>query len=149
MYGDSASIVTSVKHHNRVIDLVKLTEASYWLIFWKIRIVSAANSHSIGGTRNFDQSRRISIRPVWFSQRDFEFVFEHIYGAWRFTFRTYRIITTEDPVFQACVSGNITLVKVLCSKGQASPFDVLTHGWTLLHVSLHQPRSYMELIRYK
>ena len=65
-------------------------------------------------------------------------MYEHIHGAWRFSFRTYRIVTTQDPVFQACINNDLDLVKQLCSNGQASPFDVFSRGWTLLHVSVQQ-----------
>ena len=143
-HGVSASITPYIKQPDRSIGLSNPTEVSYWLAFGRLRVTSAIISNLASDThggRAFGRSRKYTIRLFWLLRRDLQILFEHLHGTWRFTFRTYRIITTEDPIFQACTTNDLNLVKLLCSKGQASPFDVLTRAWTLLHVSLRTQRS--------
>ena len=70
----------------------------------------------------------------WTISRVFEF---HTFGNWQFSFRTYRIITRDDPVHQATVSGDLQLVFELCAQGKATPHDITADGWSLLHVIYH------------
>ncbi|MCJ1242807.1 hypothetical protein MMC30_000002 [Trapelia coarctata] len=41
----------------------------------------------------------------------------------------------DDPVYAACVLGDLEKIKRLCSQGQATPFDTTSDGWSLLHVA--------------
>ena len=74
-------------------------------------------------------------RP-WIFRRGFSIFSTQLYGLWQYSFRSHRIITMQDPIYAACVSGDLGSVQRLCSQGLASPFDRTSSGWTLLHVRL-------------
>ncbi|MCJ1478344.1 hypothetical protein MMC13_007022 [Lambiella insularis] len=57
------------------------------------------------------------------------------HGLWQYSFRSYRIISLDDPIYAACVSGDLGRVQQLCSQGKTSPFDRTSDGWTLLHAA--------------
>lgn len=48
--------------------------------------------------------------------------------------RTYNVVPTNSPLFNACIYGDLEHVKNLLASGKASPFDVDDLGWTALHV---------------
>ena len=57
------------------------------------------------------------------------------YELWHCSFRSYRILDFKDPIYYACISGDLSQVMRLCAQGHATPFDTMHTGWTLLHVS--------------
>jgi hypothetical protein len=51
--------------------------------------------------------------------------------------RTYGIVPYDDPVFEACRSGDVAGMQRLFDSGLASPFDEDEYGWSLWRVGQH------------
>ena len=113
-------------------------EKSYWLVLGTLSIGSKASS-----TNDYDlhgetaQSEEYYIRMTnRISQHALEIFSTKIFGRWQHSFRSYNILTFDDPIYKACVSGDVELVNRLCVEGRATPYDTTSHGWSLLHVSM-------------
>lgn len=56
--------------------------------------------------------------------------------GWKNSMRTFRAVPDNSLIFEFCKSGNTMGVRSLLSRGEASPWDTNSLGWTPLHVSL-------------
>jgi hypothetical protein len=83
--------------------------------------------------------------PKWLSRSVWELAIERAISGWRFSLRSYRAVTYESPVTQACLSDDVVLLQQLFSRREASPFDKLQdprcrpYGDSLLFVGDIQP----------
>lgn len=57
-------------------------------------------------------------------------------SEWKNTFRTFRTVPDNAHIFEFCRNGNISAVRTLLKRGEASPWDTDSKGWTPLHVSV-------------
>lgn len=118
-------------------------EATYWtpLGMVVVRSKTTDKDPAVSETEEgYEEYKGIQFRPMsWISQRGFSILSSRAYGRWQYSFRSYRIITMDDPVYAACVTGDLGMVKKLCGQGQATPFDTTSDGWSLLHVSILLP----------
>ena len=65
---------------------------------------------------------------------------QHCYSGWKICFRSYSLRRFgESPVFEAAVKGDVPALQKLFDSHEASPFDRLENGMTLLHVSSRIP----------
>ena len=134
-----ATSLTAMARRNATSD--SKSERSYWLVLGTLSISSKLSSTSGHGLhKEKAQSEEYCTRMTSrLSQCALEILSTKIFGHWQHSFRPYRIFTFEDPIYAACVSGDVELVSRLCVEGQATPYDMMSEGWSLLHVSL----SYM------
>ena len=111
---------------------------TYWLPLGTLIVRSRQSGQGQADADEEDVKRRdYEFRPQpWIFRRGFSIFATQLYGLWQYSFRSYRIITMQDPIYAACVSGDLGSVQRLCSQGKASPFDRTSSGWTLLHVRL-------------
>jgi hypothetical protein len=54
--------------------------------------------------------------------------------GWTHVIQTFRPIPDDSLIFDFCKVGNVEGIKTLFSRGEASPWDVDSDGWTPLHV---------------
>ncbi|MCJ1438870.1 hypothetical protein MMC27_008260 [Xylographa pallens] len=110
---------------------------TYWLPLGTLIVRSRQSDQGQVDADEEDVKRRdYEFRPrPWIFRRGFSIFATQLYGLWQYSFRSYRIITMQDPIYAACVSGDLGSVQRLCSQGKASPFDRTSSGWTLLHVA--------------
>lgn len=73
-----------------------------------------------------------------------EFMLRRSSRGWKNSIRTFRAVSDDHDMFRFCREGNIDGVRTLLTRGDASPWDINTHGWTPLHVSILCP-SYNRL----
>lgn len=59
--------------------------------------------------------------------------------GWKNNVRTFRAVPDNSLIFEFSKSGNTTGVRSLLSRGEGSPWDTNSLGWTPLHVSV--PKS--------
>lgn len=118
-------------------------EATYWTPLGVLVVQSKTIDKDPSDSEieeGYIQDKGLQFRPMsWISQRGFSILASRAYGRWQYSFRSYRIITMDDPVYAACVTGDLGMVKKLCGHGQATPFDTTSDGWSLLHVSILLP----------
>jgi hypothetical protein len=69
-----------------------------------------------------------------------EFILRRSSQGWKNSIRTFRAVGDDHDMFRFCREGNIDGVRTLLSRGDASPWDINTHGWTPLHVSILHPQ---------
>jgi hypothetical protein len=62
-------------------------------------------------------------------------------SQWKYGFRTFHSVADDARIFDFCREGNIDAVKTLLKRGEASPWDTDSQGWTPLHVSKHDCRT--------
>lgn len=83
--------------------------------------------------------------PKWLSRSVWELAIERAISGWTFSLRSYRAVTYESPVTQACLSDDVALLQQLFSCREASPFDkyqdprCLAYNDSLLFVGDIQP----------
>jgi hypothetical protein len=65
-----------------------------------------------------------------------EFILRRSSQGWKNSIRTFRAVGDDHDMFRFCREGNIDGVRTLLSRGDASPWDINTHGWTPLHVNI-------------
>jgi hypothetical protein len=54
-------------------------------------------------------------------------------GAWKYSFRQFRVVS-HGPIFKACKEGSVEEIVKILTEGSASLYDVDDHGRNLLHV---------------
>ncbi|MCJ1380958.1 hypothetical protein MMC17_004067 [Xylographa soralifera] len=115
----------------------KAENVTYWLPLGTLIVRSKQSDQGQVDANEADVKHRdYEFRPrPWMFRRGFSVFSTQLYGFWQYSFRSYRIITMQDPIYAACVSGDLGTVQRLCSQGNASPFDRTSDGWTLLHVA--------------
>ena len=111
----------------------------YNLILGVLSITRSKSKNSVAKARSkFGSSKieKLIFQPniTRYLQRSFSLLCEHSFGAWQISLRTFSHFTTDDPIYQCCVSGDLYEAKELCNAGYASPFAVTQDGYTLLHV---------------
>ena len=60
---------------------------------------------------------------------------QHSAKGWDFTIATTRPVPDDSLVFDLCKAGSVEGVKALFKRGEASPMDIDSRGYTPLHVS--------------
>jgi hypothetical protein len=65
--------------------------------------------------------------------------------GWKNNIRTFRAVPDNSLIFDFCKTGNTMGVKSLLARGDASPWDTNSLGWTPLHVSLSLRLSSLHL----
>jgi hypothetical protein len=75
----------------------------------------------------------------WFLRRCFNFGLSTLITkaaqGWQYHIRTIRAVPDDSLIFDFCVTGNLDGVRSLLQRGDASPWDTDSTGWTSLHVS--------------
>lgn len=113
-----------------------LGTAKYWSFLGIIFVRSRESCDTRTEKEAEMQGKEIQFRPpLWMFTRGLTILSTKVYGHWQYLFRSYRIITLEDPLFVASICGDLDRVKRLCAEGKATPFDTTSDGWSLLHVS--------------
>jgi hypothetical protein len=69
---------------------------------------------------------------AWFMQHAF---IRSIQG-WKASFGFWNLLSTREPQFSACFTGNVDKLRILFNTRRASPFDRCTGGFSFLHVRL-------------
>ncbi|CAG8960172.1 hypothetical protein HYFRA_00010651 [Hymenoscyphus fraxineus] len=54
--------------------------------------------------------------------------------GWKNNIKTFRAVPDNSLIFEFCKSGNIAGVRSLLSRGEGSPLDTNSLGWTPLHI---------------
>ena len=73
--------------------------------------------------------------PAWLVNRAWTLHAVKACTGWDCYFRQYNIVPCNSPVFEHAMSGNVTGLRELFEKGQASPWDCCKDtGYTPLHV---------------
>lgn len=127
----------------RTVPYDQTTGATYWSPFGSVVVRSMIAGKGSAETEE-ESVEHVDIRfhPAWWiCQQGYRVLSTKLYGRWQYSFRSYRIITLDDPVYRACASGDLETVKRLCGQGRATPFDTGSAGWSLLHVRTHFSHS--------
>ena len=106
------------------------TQNSFWILIGTLLIMFPSSGSRYPNTIRFSTSLWTSIAL------GFEVLLQRSFGRPHYVFRTFRIITMDDPVWQACALGNLEQVNHLFASGRASPYDQTENGSTLLHVCI-------------
>ena len=72
--------------------------------------------------------------PRWLYARRYEIHLRNSYRGWDQSFRSYKVVSFDAPVFQYSISGDVEGLRKLFAAGLASPFEVNSEGRTPLHV---------------
>ena len=59
--------------------------------------------------------------------------------GWKYNLSPIRAVSNESLIFSFCSDGNVAAIQTLFSRGEASPYDTDSNGWTPLHVSISEP----------
>ncbi|MCJ1399660.1 hypothetical protein MMC11_002862 [Xylographa trunciseda] len=112
-------------------------DVTYWLPLGTLTVRSRqSGQNEVDAEQGDVKHKDFEFRPrPWIFRRGFSIFSTQLYGLWQYSFRSYRIITMADPIYAACVEGDLGRVQRLCSQCRASPFDRTSDGWTLLHVA--------------
>ena len=103
----------------------------YWILIGTLLIASSSSESSYSRIIKFHSA-------LWTSlSLGFEILLERSFGRPHYLFRSFRIISRNDPVWDACALGDLEQVDRLFAHGQASPYDSTANGANLLHVCLH------------
>jgi hypothetical protein len=79
----------------------------------------------------------LSVRaPVWLINKVWEIQFVRTCNGWNFGISACTIISGKSLVFRCVESGNIEGLQELFQRREASPFDRMENGFTVLHVSI-------------
>ena len=70
----------------------------------------------------------------WFYVRRYRIRLRNSYWGWDQSFRSYKVVSFDAPVFQYSISGDVEGLRKLFAAGNASPFEVDREGRTPLHV---------------
>lgn len=86
--------------------------------------------------RSRQQGRWMHLRvPLRFCEQIWQFSAARSVGGWMFQLQTYWIRPDDAPIFGLVRVGDLMGVKAMFDKGEASPMDCDSMGWTLLGVS--------------
>ena len=92
------------------------------------------------GDEPTEHQTSITVRPVaWLSflRMTYGFYLDIVSSAiqgWTHTLRPFCLVPRDAPIFDFCIEGNLSAVKYLISRGEASANDTSPTGWTPLHV---------------
>jgi hypothetical protein len=89
--------------------------------------VSRRSSHS--GKRLFHMTT-----PDWISNTIWQFEMRRSISGFNILLRTYGIVPSDSPIFEACEEGNTTEMQRLFDNKLASPFDRCQYGFGLWEV---------------
>ena len=95
---------------------------------------STKESDSFQDWKTHKEVRALYRGPAWLVNRAWAFHAVKVYNGWDCNFRQYNIIPSNSPVFMHARSGDVTGLRELFEKNQASPWDCCDDGWTPLHV---------------
>ena len=95
---------------------------------------STKESHSFQELETHEEVRAWYRGPAWLVNRAWTFHAIKVYSGWDCYFRQYNVIPSSSLVFMHARSGNVTGLRELFDKNQASPWDCCDDGWTPLHV---------------
>jgi len=102
---------------------------------------SATGEDRASGERQRELATKITFVPSkWLCKTFLEHGLEFSMrggSQWKYGFRTFHSVADDAHIFEFCRNGNIEAVKTLLKRGEASPWDTDSHGWTPLHVSEH------------
>jgi hypothetical protein len=74
--------------------------------------------------------------PKWLCDRHYEFCLVKSYQGWDQSFRSYRTVSYNSPVFQYSMQDDVASLQRLFEAGNSSPFEVDPDGRTPLHVRI-------------
>ena len=95
---------------------------------------STKESDSFQDLETHKEVRAFYRGPAWLVNRAWAFHAVKVCSGWDCYFRQYNVIPSSSPVFVYARSGNVTGLRELFEKNQASPWDCCDDGWTPLHV---------------
>ena len=72
----------------------------------------------------------------WGLNYGFQVIISKDSTSWKNSLQTFHAVPDNALIFEFCEQGNVMAVNSLLAKGQASPWDTNSKGWTPLHVSL-------------
>ena len=93
--------------------------------------------------RSYDvRSQAILKTPTWLSHTVWEMAVERAISGWTFTFRSYslwRFSSSESPIFDACMYGDLACIQRSFDRREALPFDEIDSRFktSLLDVGHH------------
>ena len=91
-------------------------------------------SDSFQNLETHEEVRALYRGPAWLINRAWAFQAVKARNGWDCYFRQYNIIPKSSPVFKHARCGNVTDLRELFEKKQASPWDCDDSGFTPLHV---------------
>ncbi|KAL2844150.1 nucleoside phosphorylase domain-containing protein [Aspergillus pseudoustus] len=62
-------------------------------------------------------------------------------SGWKCSLEPIRVVSNDSLVMTFCKQGNLDAIRTLFERGEASPNDTITFGWTLLHISSFYAQS--------
>ena len=77
--------------------------------------------------------------PSWIYARRYELRLAKSCQGWDQSFRSYRMISYDAPVFHYSMAGDVVGLQRLFETGQSSPFEIDPDGRTPLHVRIEHP----------
>lgn len=80
--------------------------------------------------------------PLWLAQRSLQIDVCRTAQNWTLSLRPYRTISYYADIWGTIRQGDFDRIRDLIESGQATVFDRLDNGWTLLHVCAVGPLSY-------
>jgi hypothetical protein len=90
--------------------------------------------------KKFSSTRKTSvlsfslILPSWLVQQSLQVNLSRAAQSWTLSLRPYRTISHDAEIWDAISEADFDRMRHLVESGQATVFDQLDHGWTLLHV---------------
>jgi hypothetical protein len=63
-------------------------------------------------------------------------VVSQMLSGWKWSLEPLRVVPNDSLVMAFCRLGNLEAIRTLIERGEASPNDTITIGWSLLHVRL-------------
>ncbi|KAH0382048.1 hypothetical protein KCU92_g6651, partial [Aureobasidium melanogenum] len=98
--------------------------------------------------KKFSSTRKTSvlsfslILPSWLVQQSLQVNLSRAAQSWTLSLRPYRTISHDAEIWDAISEADFDRMRHLVESGQATVFDQLDHGWTLLHGVGHWSSSY-------
>ena len=95
---------------------------------------STKKSDNFQDLETHEEVRALYRGPAWLVNRAWAFHAVKARNGWDCYIRQYNIIPSNSLVFKHARKGNVTGLRELFEKNQASPWDCCDDGWSPLHV---------------
>ncbi|RDW57721.1 hypothetical protein BP5796_12522 [Coleophoma crateriformis] len=104
---------------------------------FRIKVGSSGDMEQLQ-TNLYEYNTHFILHPAqWLLRWGFSFgldiAISNTMHGWKNNIRTFRAVMDDSLIFEFCKTGNITGVRSLLSRGEASPWDTDSQGWTPLH----------------
>ena len=128
-----------IKHNiTRTVEEIDRMEVN--LIFFRYtrerrRTVTALASDRAGPTATRETLYAVVRLPSWFLQQQWAVAVLRATTGWQYNLRIIRVLPYDANIFELCDEGNIERIGQLIESGEASIYDQMADGFTLLHAA--------------